>query len=905
MNDPVKSSSTDGPGGEMPAIGSESDHVVDPEASTKSLVDQEDSTEENPFASEQLCTTLPLAPVLQHPKRRHLGPAIPVGATIADGRYRIVELIGSGGFGAVYRAEDTELGRFVALKVLHRAMNGDEHQRFQNECRALARLDHPGIVAVFDAGQSEYGPYFLSKLIDGPDVGLHLKSDPGYWRESPMRGAQLVHDVADAVQCAHDHKVIHRDIKPSNILIAPGGTPQLADFGLAKLPGLDQTLTQEGAVMGTAPYMSPEQARGAIGEVDQQSDIYSLGATLYHVVTGELPFRGNVAAILMQVQEVEPQRPSLLNPLVSADLEAIVLRALEKDRSERYESAAEMKGDLARVLEGRELSRRTQRLRDIRYSWRGRAWKWSRRNPLAAGFLTAFLVASVAGVMGVTWQWRESVAARDDAIEGWRQSEQNLRLAQGAIDEVTDLLKADPYLNRVESRPARRRLLEVTSRYYLEFLRRDYQQLDLEDDQAWARLQLLELDDETADANPTSQQSSTGADQRFRQLLPANHGDIEARIEHVWALMSAAERSTGTGNVEAGLDSFALCVELSQYLAESDQDRAECQALLAEAHLGLGRAFRDHNRLEDGIQHLQAAANQYASMWQKFAATSFRPRRIGAAFDELGIAYQQAGDFDRALQAYETALKLRRDIAASYTDHEYNRYDLCVSHINLGRFHYGKGRLNDSVRELQQGLAIGRDLVREFPRIVDYESVMSTTLVNLAKALRDLGRFADSEAAYSEALPMMESLAANENLHYATGVARICEGMGKLKRLEGEYDASIEWYARAERELNDVLKRSPSDARALRYLIELLSGRMETYAQQSNYRAALSDVDQLLRISGARELDGAIAVLDRAADSGFMKDESNRRWLLNPAQLPSLHEHARTSTKIKAVLSDQ
>ncbi|RMG13793.1 MAG: serine/threonine-protein kinase [Planctomycetota bacterium] len=273
----------------------------------------------------------------------------PVGGPPFAGRYSLQEVLGRGGFGAVYRAWDTQLQRPVAIKVLARA-EGRALQRFAMEIRATASLRHPNLVTVYDSGIAGEHPYLVMELIEGPT--LDRLAAEGL---DPLRAAEVLRDVARAVAHVHARGMLHRDIKPMNIIVPPDGTARLVDFGLVRLLETEERetaytrITREGTRLGTLPYMSPEQAFA--GEQDERSEVYGLGATLYHALVGEHPFARS-DELLLAIVNTEPTPPSERNPSVPADLDAVCLKCLAKRPKDRYSSAADLADDLDLLLAG-------------------------------------------------------------------------------------------------------------------------------------------------------------------------------------------------------------------------------------------------------------------------------------------------------------------------------------------------------------------------------------------------------------------------------------------------------------------------------------------------------------------------------------------------------------------------
>ena len=371
-------------------------------------------------------------------------------------RYKIVEKAGRGGFGVVYKAYDTQLDRFVAIKTSRATTSGCAQTagRLLREARHVAKLKHPSIVPVLDVGTYDGSIYLVSDFIDGQTLAQKIESR----RTADLNTAQMLAEVARGLHFAHQQGIIHRDVKPSNIILDVEDRPYITDFGLSRSDDDGSLLTLDGVMLGTPAYLSPEQAMGNGNRVDARTDVFSLGVVMYQLLTGQLPFQGDRQSMIQRVIHIEPKPVRNFKPDVSWDLETVCMKALAKDPAHRFQSALEMAEELDRIARGEPIrSRRANPLT--------RLSRWCRQKPVMACVLGGLILLVIGATTVAVVSSRRTRAYQSSAERHQRANLEAGVLARQAVDEMFRTLESEMG-NSVEAESIRNRLARDAEKHF-------------------------------------------------------------------------------------------------------------------------------------------------------------------------------------------------------------------------------------------------------------------------------------------------------------------------------------------------------------------------------------------------------------------------------------------------------
>ncbi len=783
------------------------------------------------------------------------------------GPYTLLGLLGEGGMGVVYLAEQSQpVRRQVALKVIRPDLTSRQGlARFEAERQALALMDHPNIAKVLDAGTTPAGRcYFAMELVQGVPITHHCDEH----RLTPRQRLGLFVSVCRGVQHAHQKGVIHRDLKPSNILVTRYDgqpVPKIIDFGLAKAAGpapADSTaVSQSGLVVGTPAYMSPEQADPDRYDIDTRSDVYSLGVLLYELLTGTTPLRrerlkaADVAEVLSRISQDEATRPSMrlghdprlpsiaaargvepgrLVGLVRGDLDWIVMKALEKDRARRYETADGLARDVERFLRHEPVEASPP---GVGYRLR----KFVRRHRAALATAAAFVLLLLGGAVVSAWQAARATAAEREAVAARDRTEEARRQARQALNRLTD--------EAIEKLLTRHAQVTDADR---EFLR-----------------QVLAVHEEFAGAawdSPASRASV--ADARFRVALIRHRlGDLGGAEEAYRAAIDLQRRLAAecpdqpdyrrdlarshirlggllreTGRPEQAEAACTTAVGLLRALTTEFPDQPDYRRELAAGHNNLGNVLAALNRPEEEEAALRTAVDLLRALT---AAPPARPddrRLLAASYQNLGSTLYRMDRLQPAEECYLAAQGLFQALAAEFPGQPDYRRDLAQHLNNFGAVYVATRRRPQAEEAFRAAAAVLQKLADEFPTRPDYRRLLASSRANLGNLLTRMKRYRPAEEAYSAARDLHERLAGDfpRVSEYQSDLAKALVGLALLKGIGKDDPAALRLIEQALPHDQAALRAEPKNPtfreayRTHRAILTEVLGRLGDHARAAD-----------------------------------------------------------------------
>ncbi|QEG37345.1 Serine/threonine-protein kinase PknB [Bythopirellula goksoeyrii] len=715
------------------------------------------------------------------------------------GDYSLIEQLGRGGMGVVYKAYQKKLRRTVALKVIGSGSlcAPEDIARFHIEAEAAARLNHPGIVPVYDVGEHEGTHYYSMECVEGDSLAKYVGANNP--RLDPRRVTQMIEKVCRAVQYAHDRAVIHRDLKPANIMVDKEGQPRLTDFGLAKVLQEEEGLTMTGQVMGTPNYMAPEQAKGQVDQISNRTDVYSLGATLYALLSGAPPFVGkNLMETLRKVESAAPEPLSFHGSPVPLDLWTICEKSLAKRPEDRYESAGAMADDLERYLSGFPIAARAVG------PWM-RFYRWCQRNTLVAA-----LIGAVMGTMLVATIVSISFAIQTKSA--LRRAEYNRGQLERALDDAFISVSENDLSDEPGTQQVRRRLLTIAEKYYDELSSTDQISPAYVANAAYllGRVQSsLGMDEEAEQSFKKAISSQTGLAHKpastidSRMALAATYNELAKLGEKAWNVRLDEANEVAQAGLHSWREHSQNCLDCrTQALAESP-NRRDLKRLEANAKMNLGLSH-----VAQGRENPQGTDFAEAERLLQEANETFRELNEQAENDPL-----VQKDLARGLAALA---RLRDAEAEALANSDPEAYESL----------------------LRKSLEL-RSQAAETIASLPVESVSAETQMMLATSYQlcgeshvQLGEFNEAVAAYKSNMHVMQQLLMTNPsvFKYREGVARaqfmLSQLLFALQDNEG-YDYTVEFH----HSLVDGLAIDPENEKAADLLYEYTTAIADSLAQ--------------------------------------------------------------------------
>jgi tetratricopeptide (TPR) repeat protein len=698
------------------------------------------------------------------------------------GDYELKQVLGRGGMGVVYKAKQLSLNRLVALKMIRSGVlaDGAELRRFQNEAEAVAALDHSGIVPIHEVGEHDGQRYFSMKLVPGDSLAAKLDQ----YHDDPRGAAGLLFQVAEAVHHAHQRGILHRDLKPANILIDEHGHTHVTDFGLAKKVEGDGELTQSGAILGTPPYMAPEQTTGRRGAVTTATDVYGLGAVLYALLAGKAPFGGESAVETLEaVRHRAPEPPSRVNPTVPRDLEVICLKCLEKDPQWRYRSADALADDLRRWLAGEPITARP-------VGPAVRTWMWCRRHPLPAALTAALMLAVLVGSVASTALWlrAERNLRREQAAR--QLAQRRFDLAVGAIRTFHAGVSEDTLLKEPKMRSLRDQLLGAALEFYRQLEETLRDDPDPKAQTALGRA-LYEVGAIAGQVGKASE--ATIARQRaleIRERLAASHPDNDEFQRDLAASFMAGLP------VEGGEAKYVRALAIRERLAVAHPGQVRYQADLAESlatHRPLPKSLPD---TRGHLEQLRRNAIRLEKVVAAYPSSAEIRHSLIDLFGEIAAFLNDFGDLTGRLQYNRLALDHVRRLPEPRSES-----DLTKETMLLGGLVYALsllGRSSEALAPAREVVALSEQLAASKPAVTSYRNGLARSISVLGELQLGAGDLVEAESNLRRSRQMLDPLTAESPDLNALGLVEIALGKVEARRGRG---------AEALKTLRDALTR--------------------------------------------------------------------------------------------------
>jgi tetratricopeptide (TPR) repeat protein len=737
--------------------------------------------------------------------------------------------------GVVYKARQVQLNRLVALKMILPSAHAGPRQlaRFHLEAEAVASLQHPHIVQIYEVGEHRHSPYIALELVEGGSLRQKLKGAP----YPPLLAAELVETLARAMHCAHQRGIVHRDLKPDNVLLTADGIPKITDFGLAKrLEEAGQTRT--GEILGTPSYMAPEQAQGTTKHIGPAADTYALGAILYEMLAGGPPFLGeSTMETVLQVVNQEPMAPSRRQAGVPRDLEIISLKCLEKDPARRYASAEVLAEDLRRFRQGEPILARPAG------AWE-RAIKWGKRRPAWAAVLLISSLALVSWFAGGLWYQARLRAERDRA-------ETNFLMARQAVDQMLTEVAEEQLVHEPRMEQKRRALLEKALKFYQEFLRQRSDEPSMREGTALAYRRLADIlrklgqrvpaKDAYAEAITLLGQLATDFPvvSEYRQNLAESYNWL-GELQRTSGQLSDAEASY--------LKALAIQEQLSAESSGQPSDRKAC----ARSHYNLGLVWKDTNRPQKAEKAFRQAIELLEELVTLYPEEASYRQELARACLDLGTVLR-SGRPEEAEKVYTRARNLLQGLADRFPDWPEYRLELAVTRNNLGNLLRSTNRRAEAEKAHLAALELLAPLAAAFPKFPIYRREMANSYNSLGATLADNQPAAARQAWQKTEALWRDLLRESPDLpDYQAGLGRALGNLGWLALKQDKLGEAQSYLEQGIGHLRSALQTNPVSPGYRTALQNQYQDLAETMIRQKDHAEAVKAVTALAELSPDR-----------------------------------------------------
>jgi serine/threonine protein kinase/tetratricopeptide (TPR) repeat protein len=815
----------------------------------------------------------------------------PASAMAAATRYRVLRVHAAGGLGEVLVAHDEELHRDVALKRLQAPhnQNPQSRSRFLREAEITGRLEHPSIVPVHAVGQDAEGrPFYTMRFVQGETLRqaserFHAADppgrDPGERRLALRQLLNRFVAVCNTVAYAHGQGIVHRDVKPDNIILGPFGETLLVDWGLAKhvgtpegestgapdtvvAPAADaatlgrpQAPTQPGAILGTPAYMSPEQAAGRSDALGPASDVYSLGATLYALLTGAAPVQGrHVPEILDRVKRADFLPPRQRRKDVPRTLEAICLKAMARQPEQRYATALALAADVEHWLAD-------EPVRAWREPWTKRLRRWCTRHrtlvAVAAATAAVALVSLTAATLflqAANQRERDARAQAEQnalaAREQGHQAAQNFQLARQAVDQYSRLVAQDPRLREHDLEELRAGLLRTAAQFCDEFVRRRSEDPEVVADQGRAYLLLGFITDETG-AKPEAMAHYQKAQSIFAELAQAQPAVADYRRQLASSHDHLGTLFDTTGQPAAARAAYAASLALRQELVRAHPGEPDYQNELATTRHLLGTWYLHQRDWDRAREELCRSRDIRDELLRTHPDAIDYQTGLADVHNNLAIVYRALKQPKRAEEELRLCLTTWEKLTHDYRTVSDFRSHLATGHYNLGVLYADLHRPDEGETSYQKALELQEDLVRTHPTVSDYHSKLAHTHHNLGVLYQESKRPAEAETAFTRAVAINKKLTETHPTvtTYAVDLGKNYCHLGYLLKNQRKPEVALDWFEQAVHTHEAVLERQPAQADARESLGYVHDGRALALSLLHRYREALQELNRAVDLA--------------------------------------------------------